>query len=748
MNKIKQGAILLVILSLLFTNCRKKDSDTFYDRPESLEPPIYQVLTAKGNFKSLLALIDKGGYKKTLSNAGYWTMFAPNDAAFENYFTTSNTSLDKIDSTVAQAIIQYLLVYNAFDKIRIDDYQSNIGWVPDNAFRRRTAYYTGFYNDTMVNGQVVKAIAANRNGSGTPYISADNNNKYIPYFTDVYFAAKKLSASDYNYFFPNAQFTGFNVEGAKVLNKDIAAENGVIHELDKVVLPLPSIDEYLKSKSEYNEFRKLYYKYVVNFVANNDATQRYQLLSGNSQQVYVKAFNSLLAYAPNNENHLKVQDNDGQADSWSIFVPRNAELLSYIRNVLLEYYGKDLANIDKLPPQVLIDFLNAHMWQTAVWPSKFNNTFNFLGEEARFNAQSDVTERKILSNGMFYGTSKVQEANVFSSVYSRAYLDPKYSIMTRLLDAELKFLINSPNQQFTLFMMSDEVLKAAGYDYNAALNEWGYTPPGGTRTGGEGNRQRLLRILNTSLFQTPKGELNNLSGSGTIAAYNGEVINFSNNQLFSSGSVETRKTILVDSSRTVRNGTVYYINNLLTFADSSIGTQIRRLGSATTSDFNYFWQLFQNSSLFTNINDINFAAINGTTAGSLYTVFVPTNAAIMQAVKDGVLPGNKTTGAPLFNPLSTSATYNADRLAIERFIQYHILNKRTVIPDGKDSGGFETLLKNGVGDALTVTVISQTGSLQVTDMNNRRANVLMNQSNNLSNRTVIHLLDNYLKYSL
>ena len=742
MNKFKQACFLFFSLALLFTNCRKKDFDTFYKRPESLEPPIYQTLTAKGNFKSLLTLIDKSGYKNTLSNAGYWTMFAPNDAAFQTYFTSSNTSVEKIDSTAAQAIIQYLLVYNAFDKSRIDDYQANIGWVPDNAFRRRTAYYTGFYTDTLPNGQAVKAVAANRNGSTFPYSSADNNNKYVPYFTDVYFAAKKLTAADYNYFYPNSQFSGFNVESAKVVTKDITAENGVIHELDKVVLPLPSIDEYLRSKPEYSEFRKLYYKYVVNFVLNADASQRYQLLTGNSQSVYVKAYSSLLAFAPNNENHLKIQDNDGQQDSWSIFVPKNDELLSYIKNVLLEYYGKDLANLDRLPPQVIIDFLNAHMWQTAVWPSKFKSTFNFLGEEARFDPQADVIDRKVLSNGFFYGTSKVQEANVFSSVYSRAYLDPKYSIMTRLLDAELKFVINSPAQKFTLFMMSDDVIKAAGYDYNPSINEWGYTAPGAARVAGEAVRQRLLRILNTSLVQTPQGELNDLSGTGTIASYNGEVINFKNNQILSGGSVERNFSIKIDSSRTVKNGKVYYVNNLLTFADSSIGTQIRRLGSAPTSNFNYFWQLFLNSTLYTSISDINQAAINGTTAGTFYTVFVPTNAAIMQAVKDGVLPGNKTTGAPTFNP-----TTAADRTAVERFIQYHILNKRSVIPDGKDSGGFETLLKNAAGDALSVTVISTPGTMQVTDMNNRKANVIINQSNNLSNRTVIHLIDNYLKYN-
>lgn len=120
---------------------------------------------------------------------------------------------------------------------------------------------------------------------------------------------------------------------------------------------------------------------------------------------------------------------------------------------------------------MIADFLNAHMWQSTVWPTKFSSTTNYLGEEARFNPQADVVDRKILSNAMFYGTNKVQEANVFSSVYAKVYLDPKYSIMTRLLDAQLKFIITSPNQQYTLFMMSDAAIRTAGYDYIPAINK-------------------------------------------------------------------------------------------------------------------------------------------------------------------------------------------------------------------------------------------------------------------------------------
>ncbi|OLY92797.1 protein of unknown function [Cnuella takakiae] len=740
MNNLLRAVGVMATSALLFTSCKKGAFNDYYERPAGLEAPIYQVLTAKGNFKTLLAVIDKSGYKGTLSSAGYWTLFAPNDAAFETYFKENNTSLLSFDSTKAQALVQYLLVYNAFDKNRIDDYQSNTGWVPDIAFRRRTAYYSGFYNDTTATGQVVKTIASNRNGAALPYVAGDNNNKYIPYFTDVYFSKKKLSQQDYTYFYPGASFTGFNVAGAAVVNKDITAENGVVHEINRVVAPLLSLEEFLRSKPEYSLFRSLYEKYMVTYQQNTDATRRFALLAKEPATVFVKTFSSLLAFSPNNENFSKLQDNDGQQDSWSMIVPRNEQLRSYIENVLLEYYGKDIRNLGQLPPAVISDFLNAHMWQTALWPTKFSTTPNFLGEEARFDPATNIADKRILSNGMFYGATRVQDANVFSSVYSRAYLDPKYTMMTRLLDADLKFTINSPNQKYTLFMMPDAVLRAAGYDYVPSINEWGYTPPAtGIRTAGEAVRQRLLRMLNTSLVQTPKGELDNLGGAGTIAASNGEVIRFNANQVMSGGSMDAGQTIRVDSSRTVRNGKVYYLNGLLSFSETSIGTHIQRLGAATTSEFNFFWQYLLNSAASYNAAT---GEIIGTSAGSFYTVFVPNNNAIRQAVRDGVLPGTPSTGVPNFAP-----TLPADRDRVNRFILYHILNKRTVIPDGKESGGFETLLKNGAGDVLTVTVLSQPGAMILTDMNNRSTTVLVPQSNNLSNRTVIHLTNNYLRYT-
>lgn len=728
----------VVLIAALFTSCKKK-FDEYYARPDNLAAPIYKQLVDNGKFTNFVSLIDKAGYGQTLAAAGYWTIFAPTDSAFaaDTEFAAfikarGFNSVAAVDSTTAQMIVQYLLVFNAFEKSRIDDFQSNLGWVTDNAFKRRTAYYSGFYNDTAYNGQAYKAVASNRNNTSSNtgyYISADNGNKYIPCFTTEYFARQGLTANDYTYFYPGATFSGFNVANARVTQKDIAAENGVIHIIDRVVTPAKSLDEYLRNKPQYSLFRSILEQFMVLFIKNADATHRYQVLNGGSQDVAVKVYSNLLAFSPNNENYLKLQDNDAQRDGWTMFVPTNDSLSKYINTVVLQQYP----TINSLPLSIIADLLNAHMWNTTVWPSKFSSTYNYLGEPAKMDPNTDIVEKKMLSNGVFYGTKKVNEPNVFSTVYGKAYLDPRYSLMTRLLDMEIKSTITNPNVKYTLFMMSDAVLAAKGYSYNAGANNWVF----GTSTN-DSNRINLLRMLYSGVIETPNNELANIGQtgfSGIIGSYGGEYIKYNGNQVITAGTAERGVTVRIDSVKKVLNGQVVYINDLLYFPYQLIGNNLSTLGTPAASEFNYFWNYLKNSTLF---NTSTFE-ITGIAAGSFYTVFVPKNSAIVQAVNDGVLPG--TAGVPNFTP-----TLTADKLKVENFINYHILDKRTVIANGNDIGSFPSLLKNAAGDPVTFSVLYPGGVFELGDGYGRKARMVTTLNNNLSNRTVIHLIDNYLKY--
>ena len=731
--------LLVLPLLALMASCNKDVFDDYYARPEGLEDPIYQQLEARGNFKSLTALIGKAKYKDILSKSGYWTMMAPNDEAFAKFFQENGfADASKVDSITAAKIVRYALIYNAFRTEQLSDYQSATGWVVDNAFRRRTAYYDGYQAET-VNGASVVIVGVNRN-SGIHY-PADNNNKYISYFEKEYFAAKALTSADYNFFFPSSTYTGFNVLKGSVKESDIIAENGVIHEVTEVSLPLVNLEQYLKSNSQYSKFNELFQKNLVGYSFSQAETDSYHNYTGKSDRVFIKYNDFTLPFQLTNENFLKQADNDGQSDAYTLFAPDNASLQVFIDNVLLKNY----ASLDKLPIYVFQDLFKAHMVIGAVWPSKVNTFNNALDEELRFNLNTDVKDAKVLSNGFFYGTNKVQASNLFFSVYTSAYLDPKFTLATRIYNdgSSLREIISNINQRFTLFLPSDTVLRGLGYDYDISRSEWRYVSPiNGAVTTGSIARSRLLRILYNCIVSTPEGEMNNLSGSGVIRSGEmdlpGEYIKWNNNKVYGAGNEVLGNAANIIGHEDQQNGRTYYVDNLIEFSEESQGVDLKNLAAPVGSEFFNFYSYLKNSSLYNVTGD----KIEGVDLGTSYTFVIPNNAAIVKAVKDGVLPGNVTTGVPNFNP-----SLQGERDLVSDFIRYHILATKTVSDDGLMGGQFETLRKDSKGEKTYVSVLSDTGVLTFIDKAKKSANYIPSNSNHLADRTLIHLVDNYLLYT-
>ena len=581
----------------------------------------------------------------------------------------------------------------------------------------------------------MKVVDINRN-TGTLFVG-DNNNKYIPYFLSNFMTARGLSASDYNYFYPNTPYTGFNVANASVVTPDIPAENGYIHEIDRVILPLKNIEQYLAAKPEYSEFKKLFDKYMLNYFVGQNSTVRYHNLTGLNDTIYVKYYNTNLAFSLNNENYQKVTDNDAQTNSYTLFAPKNDAFIKYRDSVLLEHYP----SLDVVPQSIIIDFLSAHMFTNVVWPTKFSSTTNVQSEPARFDPSADVIDKQILSNGNFYGTSKVQAANVFSTVYGKPYLDPNYSLMTRALDLNLRYSITVPSVKYTVFMMSDALLRAKGYDYNFTQSQWQYTVPGTTNvTVSSTVRDNLLRILATHVVKTPNDEMKDLSsGSGIIETYGGEYIKWNSGKLSSAGTGTYKVT--AGASKVASNGRVYYSDSLLEYSDTLVGTTLKKLANAPGSDFSYFYQYLSSSSLYTASND----DITGVKVGGFYTLFVPNNDAIVYATQAGLLPVNSDSS------LNFTPTELSDQILVNNFIKYHIVNGTTIITDGNKLGKFNTLYKDASGGTGWILLNkSSNGTIQLKDESNPNtpfsANFIMKRSNILANRCTIHLIDNYLQY--
>jgi len=536
---------------------------------------------------------------------------------------------------------------------------------------------------------------------------------------------------------------GFNVGDAKVVNKDIVAENGMIQEIDKVQLPLPSLEQYLASNTNYDTFRGLLTK-MAYYVSNGDLTHRYQVLHGGTDSVFVKMYNTVLGFAPNNENFTN-GGTDPQVNGYTLMVPTNDVLTAYMKKILIYYQTFDAA-----PPAILNDFINAQMWSQQVWPSRFALSANVQGETPTITT-SNVVDKQLVSNGTFYGTNKVQEANVFRTVYSKPYLNPAYSLMTLGLNAELKFSIINPNVKYTVFMMPDVNIRAGYYDFSTNRNAWSYTAPGVATDYSTLARDNYYRILQTCVSQAGIN-LTNLSGSGIIEMWNNEYVKYNANQLVASGNADAGNYLQIDSTSTTINGNVFYTHEvvptgktstmgLLSYTKNSIGTHLKNLATADPTNFGSFYSFVSGSPLW-NVTDAANPVIVGMTSGAFYTIMVPTNAAIVNAVKAGILPGTVATGVPNFAP-----TVPSDRDKVTKFIQYHIINKTTVVPDGRKDGAFATLLQDSNGNPTYQTIINTVpGTMSIRDAYNNNANVVLSKSNNLSNRCVIHSIDNYLNY--
>jgi uncharacterized surface protein with fasciclin (FAS1) repeats len=726
-----RGFCSMVLFGLILNSCTS-EIDEYYERPEWLEPTIYDNLKQKGGFDAYLSCIEKAGYRDILGKAGFYTIFAPTDDAFSSFFSENGyASVDDLDTATASRIVKYSIVYNAYPREKIDDYQSTtlLAWDPDKAFKRQTAYYEWVHQEE-VNGATEYVFDQN----GVPQLpeqnpifnADDNNNKHIPYFTDQYFQTKALTAYDYNYFFPESEFTGFNVVDAEVVEADILCENGIVHAVDRVILPLDNLEKMLASNPEYSEFKRVLDEYVVEYdIAPQSFLNRYEQVSGKREDVYIKYY-PLLNFAPNCENYMKYgggQTYDAQVDGWTLFVPDNAAVTDFFEKKFLVKYK----SLDNMSPQIISEFINAHMFRTTVWPSKFETTSNMFGEPARFDPETNIIEKRFGSNGIFYGTDIIQKTDAFYTVLGDIILDPDYSTMLQALSTtELYYIFKNTSLYLTVFLIKNEAFEEIGLTFDTDRNTWNLD------NANLGNNANLALTRLVKMHMVLSTDLTNLSGDGIVETYGGEYIRYSGGFVWGAGNVQQSETVFTSGKSVASNGITYRLNRPMTFSVDNIGREIE-----SRPQFSVFYDYLLKSAQATPPNyvyDTLNKAITNIASTEDNTLLIPSNAAMQAAVDDGLLP-----------PIGFADFTIAQQNKVLAFVMYHIIAKSIVVPDGKISGQRDTYHKTEDGKA-TVTVVNEPGSLSFIDASGRTANIVIENSNILSNRAVIHQLDNYLKY--
>ncbi|MFA9388531.1 MAG: fasciclin domain-containing protein [Prolixibacteraceae bacterium] len=768
--------ILMLVTTFWLVGCNSEQMEQ-YERPTWLEPPIYQQLLEKGNFTNFLACIDKAGYTQTLKGAGYYTVFAPNDDAFSAFFAANGiNSVEDMSEEMAKDIVTYALAVSPASFEQIDDYQNAATTATDAskidvAFKRTTYNYKWVYTDTDVAKGTEKAVIdMNAVESEVPvpggFEDNDYNQKNIPFFTANFMTRAGLSAYDYNYFYPNSELTDFNVAGAKVLEKDLWAENGIIHVVDKVILPLNSLEEMLANTAECSDFKDILDRYLVTYQKASENFQlKYEQSSGKSDLVFVKDY-PYCSFALNCENYLKFGGGtqmDAQVNGWSMFAPSNQALSEFFTNKFFKY---GYHSLDEMPSFVILELVNAHLFRTTVWPSKFATTGNPYGEEARFDANSDVFKKEIGSNGMFYAVNKVQDTDAFNTVLGDVILNPNYSLMYQALSTlePLVSTLKNTVSNYILFLITNEEMTQAGFKYNAASLAWEFTNDTNRPDLGTHVSTALARFINLHIVLTTTEMLadgfNINNETGLLKSYGDEYIKYKNGEVYASGNIAGKRPKITQSLNSgSKNGQSHVLDRAMLFSNGNIGEVMSVASLTSTNRSTTLLRYLEKIAQATYVNDegvtsyvsncvynYNTKAIKDIANTDVITVFLPNDPAILAAVNDGRLKSLAN-----FAPDGDLNVLADDNVALDKFIKYHIVKGNIILGEQVNSS-YTTYSKLDDGTFATLLVQGDQGtpgSMTVTDNQGRTANIINTVSttyNILGNRAIVHVIDNYLSY--
>ena len=707
-KRLFNGALLLSLLFLV-GSC-SNEFDDYYERPGWLEDDAYEVLKKKGNFTNYLKLVDKTLFAKVVHGSGSYTFFAPNDEAFETYLRENNLkSVDDISDEKAAEIVSFTMVYNQYESARLGDSWVEGEWGIGSSVRKRTPSYKTIYKD-LVNGDSVYVYDL----YVADFSEVWHNYRYLPIFTPAYLSANGLNGvEDYIRVFDTPWSSHGNVLDAEIVNVDIYASNGVVHELNKVIEPIKNMDEMImqyanepsRSTEGWSEFKKLLlnknadgsYQFL-SYVENQDAAtyfkKMYPSMEAELSKVYTKIYSNLMLMAMNIEEYVYTESEIGdspEVNAYTLFMPSDVAIKDYVKNTLLKY----TEDFNELPADVLETFLLSHFSRGLVWPNLYKTAKNPVGSEGEFIngvgakgpgfEEAGILTSQFATNGLVYTLDRVIKAGLFESVYGRVLLDPAYSYVHRLLNGGTIYqsLIRTPysgyasdSYVYTLLLPSNDLLEADGFSYNSVTSAFENSVNAGTASA------RINRLVNNGIFMRevsvtdaalptpldnfetqPEALQGAYDGYGFAVNNYGDMIRYKNNQVQAVGNIQdgTVVNIVKDPTEYV-NGQVYTIDKLLNYTprDTYGSLDTAFVERSVVSFINDYLSSHDDASVFKRYWDACFDDVNATINSSgFYTILIPTNDRVNEAIAAGLIPNSSEISENMEAKQKATAFVNA-----------------------------------------------------------------------------------------
>ncbi|MEZ5106243.1 MAG: fasciclin domain-containing protein [Draconibacterium sp.] len=677
----KNKSLLLLwplILLLLLFGC--KDDMTKYQRPDWLAGKVYSQVLAQPELSTFATCIQLTGYDKILDVSGSYTIFAPSDEAFKDYFASNSkyNSVEAIPLPELEKIVKYHIVQNPWSKIQLrtlDVY----GWIDTLDLNNNQP--KGFKRETLLKEKDLKyGIESYGIGKNNKPVIVDTlttnwyrrvvteSRKYVPFFYQEYFSIYDLKKSDYEFYFNRTFDSAGDIyfAGAKITSDEIPAENGFVYIVDKVVEPLKSAYEILGDKEGANNYSDFFN--VVNLFPDFEYNQEATLdQPGADLGLEVDSLFDLtfpdLAFDLNSERTSPPRGTYGLPSNVTIryhhglMAPTNQAFQSFIDEYIKIPNGWGTFN--GTPDVIKRIVVNTYLSENTIYPTDFEKGF-YNGEQDIVQLdENDIVQHEFGSNSTFIGLSKAVVPRAFKSITGPVYLQRGYNkIMLAIERADLLPALKRPNKNYTFFIESDANTSAdSSFIYKSNTESFSAYQvfPGGFQEfpiGVSDLRTLLLNHVGTSLpTGIPRKEfISNLAGNYiVINNKTGEYSGTGQTTIGYKGSTVAREYNPRVLSDATDNGITYDIKNWFSFSSPTLFTKI-------SSDFPKFHALMNKAGL-TNNKEYKYTFVSD---NEFYTVLIPTDAALDSAKVN---------------------TMTVEQL--KTFLQFHFIQGEMIFTDGK-----------------------------------------------------------------
>ena len=496
------GLSVTAALSLVTLVGCQEEFDGYYNQPSWVTKTSQQVLESRSDCNTYLQLVNKTLFAKQVQGSGQYTFLVPTDDAFKSFFASNPygyTNVDDIPEDVASRMVSSWMTYNAYPCDTLPNVLVDFNsWRQNVAFKHMTPSYDLLREETLdgVNYQVYDFY-------GTPQVfEVDNNSlawnnyRYLPIYTKRFNENNSITSDDWkkvvgSEFSPYGNYlqAGIIDAGSGSINPgDLYCQNGVIHLVDKVVMPLENMDRLIctygdgSAVDQPEESKAGAWKLLRNMLYHKQGNGEYQFLeyreSSVARHYFEKAFPQVdmsnfrirryksvnSPFSLNIEKYNTMQNLASNASDlfydeynggMTFYVPEKNALLDYINNRLFRFVDVKLtesstqsefdAAFNKMSSSVLVALWGSMQSNGMIWPSQFRSSaLNSLsssehidGYDESITYDNNVLSAGMASNAMWQITDFVPKTSAFEGVMSRLLLDPAFSMFETLYSAYL-----------------------------------------------------------------------------------------------------------------------------------------------------------------------------------------------------------------------------------------------------------------------------------------------------------------------